>query len=402
MSHRHLPKRLGFVCALAFLLASLAGCYLPTDEPCTADELTWVADVSPVGAVVDTLTPTLSWSYPDPSCHPDHYLLTLYDQDVIRWPNDYLEHPPVPIHRAQTTETDYRIPAEVGLLSGTTYFWEVMTATDSGESGGRVISWFTVGPRCHADTRLLPPLLEYPPNGQAAYFPGSVDLEWDNQNACLPAGGFRIEISTQEDFSSLVWYADARFQEITWISSHPPLFEDCQQYFWRVQANPEGGGAGVYSETWSFILMYTGFFCPLDLFPTLIPHEPIRLPPSATVEEAASCRAGPGLDYPIIDYLEPGQVMPVEGQNQDRSWWYVLSPNAQVRCWVSARLLDVSGDIERVPLVEASPPPGPTETGTEPSFNCAQYNTDPTSCNNAANFCVWDSSIQPNGACVNR
>jgi uncharacterized protein YraI len=122
------------------------------------------------------------------------------------------------------------------------------------------------------------------------------------------------------------------------------------------------------------------------------------------VIEPAACRSGPGLDYSIVDYLEVEQAAPVQGRNDDNSWWYILSPNLGSQCWISGQLIDPTGDFSQVPVVPAPPLPLPnvTDTPAPPAqFDCSQYATDPTMCD-SSNYCRWDASVPPNGACVNR
>jgi peptidoglycan/xylan/chitin deacetylase (PgdA/CDA1 family) len=78
-------------------------------------------------------------------------------------------------------------------------------------------------------------------------------------------------------------------------------------------------------------------------------------------------RSGPGLDYPVIDSLLPGQSLPVTGQvegtSPETSWWEVCCVNGQSG-WVRADVVNVSG-----PLVEAdpaTPPDAPPATGIRP------------------------------------
>ncbi|MFH2102783.1 MAG: hypothetical protein ABIJ39_05435 [Chloroflexota bacterium] len=395
-------KRYAFFCAFLITLFLLAGCNLPSDEPCSESELSNVADPAPSGnVVVNTLTPVLTWTYPDPSCYPDHYVVKIYDRDVLRWPNDFLRYPPVPIHEGETDGPYYNVPASAGLQPGETYFWKVSAKTAEGHGSGSLTTWFTTGPLCDAGSSLLPATLIYPPNRSQAYFPDTIDLEWDNQMSCWPAGDFYLQISTTEDFRDPIWYGVTHNKDVIWISSGPPMFSDCTRYYWRVRTDPAGGGEGPYSETWSFVLSWSETFCPLDLRPTLIPREPVRIPPFAGVKSNASCRSGPSLDYPIVDYLEVGQTAPIEGRDEGSNWWYILSPNLQSQCWISHQLVDLTGDFSQAPVVEAPPLPLPALTDTPAPFDCTQYATNPNACN-ASNYCRWDASVPPNGACVNR
>jgi uncharacterized protein YraI len=125
------------------------------------------------------------------------------------------------------------------------------------------------------------------------------------------------------------------------------------------------------------------------------------LPPELIVEEHASCRSGPGLDYAVLDYIESGRAALIQGRNDDSNWWYILSPNTQAPCWISGQLVSLPEDTSLIPVIPVIPViPIITDT---PAFNCAQYNSDPTGCETTAgNTCRWNPNIAPNGACVNR
>ncbi len=411
-------RSLGYACLCAFLFLSLlvGGCEHGSDEPCTEAELQHIEDPAPFATIVNRLTPTIAWLYDDSSCYPDHFHIAIYDRDIIRSPNDYDGDYPRPIFTGQTEGRSYPISAEAGLQRATTYFVVVTVKTAEEGGGPSTIWWFTIGPPCHRDTTLYPPILEYPPDGAEMYFPESVNLEWDNQLPCWPPGDFYLEISTTEDFSATIWRGVSHNREVAWISDGPPRFADCTRYYWHVHADPEGGGGtGPVSETWSFVLNWNETPCglPLDLPDLDIPPVGSWIPPTATVIENASCRSGPTLDYPIVDYLAVGQTAQVDGRNDDSSWLYILSPNLQLDCWISALLVEVSDDLDGVGVVEAAPPPSVSEGGqevpegteeiptTEAPFDCTQFNTNPNACN-ASQYCVWDSSVPPNGTCINR
>jgi hypothetical protein len=396
MFSKHLFARLSSLITLSFLLSFLWGCSLPEDEPCTAEEMVSPVDASPFDTVVDSLTPTFSWRYPDPSCHPDHYTLSIvnYDSTHPRFdlPADRL------VHYVDVTTTSYTLPAEAGLQPGQTYFWYLgpRPAVGLPERTYGATYWFTTGPLCNESTILEPAALLYPPDGRQAYFPGTVNLDWENQMSCWPAGDFYLQIAKDADFTEMVWWGDVHNKESIWISSGPPMFQDCTRYYWRIRTDPAGGGEGPYSETWSFVLSWTNFICPLPL--GISPILPDRHFPLATIIEDSACWSGPSLDYVIVDYLRPGQELEIQGRDQGGGWWYVDDPAIHKSCWLYGEHVEASGDLSQVPVQQA--PPAPTRTPTIPppaSVNCGQYG-DPKSCeNNQA--CWWDSQVQPNGAC---
>jgi hypothetical protein len=98
------------------------------------------------------------------------------------------------------------------------------------------------------------------------------------------------------------------------------------------------------------------------------------------------------MDYPALDILPQGLSVPVNGRNQEGSWWQVLDSNLQLNCWLSGNVIVLSGDTENVPVVQAAPPPVPVPSDT-PMFNCGQYN---------ANNCPQAFCKPEGNACVNK
>ncbi len=392
MSSRHcLLRQVGWIGVL-LLTPLLGGCHLPSDEPCTEAELTWVEDMAPHDRLVDTLTPTLTWNYPDPSCHPDHYHVEIFDQDMVGGTfipasaDDY-----TPIFSAETENLYYNVPASAGLLPGTTYSWSVRTRVAGDLGPGReVISWFTTGPLCGPGVSMVAPVLTYPPDGAEMFFPDSVKLHWDNQLSCWPGGDIYLQISTRSNFSVPVWFGDVGYVEYIWIQDDPPTFENCTRYFWRVRSDSGGGEDGPYSETRSFVLRRTDAICPLDLGPIITPILPggVRLPPSAILDTTANCRSGPGTDYPVTIVLSAGQSLEINGRSQENTWWRVTGSGLPRDCWLSGSVITINGEVDAVPLIQVAPAPTLVPTDTlVPAVNCGQYNANTCGQNPA---CEWD------------
>jgi parallel beta-helix repeat protein len=78
--------------------------------------------------------------------------------------------------------------------------------------------------------------------------------------------------------------------------------------------------------------------------------------PTATLLQNAYCMRGPGATgYESLTTLFQGVQVPIEGRNQDGTWWYVRAPNSQARCWVAGTMVQTSGNVNGVPVVEAPP-----------------------------------------------
>lgn len=73
----------------------------------------------------------------------------------------------------------------------------------------------------------------------------------------------------------------------------------------------------------------------------------------------ATVRNGPDSTYSAIGTVPGGAIVPVVGRNEDDTWLQVsYPPGSQIRGWVQASLVDVSGDISQLPI--AGPGAGPS------------------------------------------
>jgi hypothetical protein len=67
------------------------------------------------------------------------------------------------------------------------------------------------------------------------------------------------------------------------------------------------------------------------------------------VRVQANCRYGPGAAYLYEWGLYPGDRVTIIGRNDLSTWVYVDPWYFIDRCWVSAALLDITGDLDAVP-----------------------------------------------------
>ncbi len=73
---------------------------------------------------------------------------------------------------------------------------------------------------------------------------------------------------------------------------------------------------------------------------------------SATSRATPNVRRGPGIDQPIVMQLRPQQRVDAVGRSVDNQWLQILNPdNPTQRLWVSADMLDVTGDTRTLPEV---------------------------------------------------
>jgi len=85
-----------------------------------------------------------------------------------------------------------------------------------------------------------------------------------------------------------------------------------------------------------------------------------------TIDRAVqNVRNGPGLNYDVIGQLREGEQARVIGANLDFSW-VVISFRGQ-NGWLSRSILDVFGDLNSVPIVQAPPTPTPLPATATPT-----------------------------------
>lgn len=101
-------------------------------------------------------------------------------------------------------------------------------------------------------------------------------------------------------------------------------------------------------------------------------EEPTVLPSGGLIgrmRTTASVRRGPAATYEILGTVRGGAVVTVVGRNEDETWLQLIyPPGSELRGWVNATLIEVTGDVSR--LVIAGPSAGPSvAVPTSPFFN---------------------------------
>lgn len=104
---------------------------------------------------------------------------------------------------------------------------------------------------------------------------------------------------------------------------------------------------------------------PIPATPTPIPATPTAAPPSQidnsptlTALAALNIRSGPGLDYPTVGQLTPGQSVPITGKNPAGTWWQVnYPPGSSSLAWANADAqYSTATHAENVPIVSLPAP----------------------------------------------
>jgi len=104
----------------------------------------------------------------------------------------------------------------------------------------------------------------------------------------------------------------------------------------------------------------TATYTPTETQPTITNTPETPQPsskPNATANINANCRGGPSTDYIVKANLLLGQQADIEGRLADNSWLLIVPPGLTSTCWISAFVVDVSGNLGLVQVVEAPPPP---------------------------------------------
>lgn len=71
---------------------------------------------------------------------------------------------------------------------------------------------------------------------------------------------------------------------------------------------------------------------------------------NATSRAVPNVRRGPALDAAVVRQLSQGQRVNVVGRSTDNQWLQIVNPdNTNERLWVSADMLEVSGDVRSLP-----------------------------------------------------
>jgi hypothetical protein len=99
--------------------------------------------------------------------------------------------------------------------------------------------------------------------------------------------------------------------------------------------------------------------------PTVSPSTTAALDSSgaitATMAVNARCHNGPGIIYPVIDWLNQGEQVLLIGRNADGGWFLVQRGAVREVCWTSRVTVDTT-TLQTVGLPEMTPPSPPTKT----------------------------------------
>jgi uncharacterized protein YraI len=83
--------------------------------------------------------------------------------------------------------------------------------------------------------------------------------------------------------------------------------------------------------------------------------------PSVTSAALVNVRNGPGVEFPVVDSLDPGETAAITGKSSAGDWWQVALGDGQPG-WVLGQLVSASGDTASVIVPADIPTPPPTAT----------------------------------------
>lgn len=203
----------------------------------------------PMWGVINTLTPTLTWTYPSvfyppgypppyytaSNCVPERYRVRLSTGPFF---TDNLG--------GETSGPATSWTPSSPLQPGTEYGWIVqgVVGTTAGPPAG--YRYFFTGPICETAALVAPVLLD-PPDG-AVIHDDYPSLIWDYPEDCIPEG-YRVDLSTDPSFADTSLSGGTGNPSTRWGPGEH--LEDCTTYYWRV-APINGTTLGPFSGTFSF------------------------------------------------------------------------------------------------------------------------------------------------------
>ena len=112
-------------------------------------------------------------------------------------------------------------------------------------------------------------------------------------------------------------------------------------------------------------------------------------PPISTVVflQNSSCRERPGSEYHVTGFFNSGDTAEVVGRNPNLTWFQVMIPDSESKCWVWKELVTFTGEIEALPIIapevseiapEAAEVSGQDEAACQPPDGGCPYKEAPT------------------------
>jgi uncharacterized protein YraI len=84
---------------------------------------------------------------------------------------------------------------------------------------------------------------------------------------------------------------------------------------------------------------------------------PVVVAVTATSNQNANCRSGPGTVYDILGVFMSGETANVLGKNTNDGVWFEIQLADGTQCWVGDSVVTISGDVSTVAYLNAPPTP---------------------------------------------
>ncbi len=307
--------------------------------------------------IVDTLTPTLEWNYPN-YCDPAGFVIRLApDLDLSGQPL-----------QGGFGLTDSWITGQ--LEPATRYWWDVAAIEPPALGNFSEHATFFTGPECASFSEMAgPPDLIMPPDGaEIADTAAWLQFNPGPSVGCIP-DGWALDLQTDPNFGGQNLLTTYMYPGTIVITDQ---LQDCTQYFWRVAA-VQSGFNSPWSVTRSFFTNAAGN-CAQSMIP--------EIPYAGAIRDLA-CFLGPNPQtYSIEGYLLAGESSPIVAQNLMGTWWAIQNPDSTGDvCYVPKDGVEPGGDLSNIP--RWNDPEVPVE---EPHITCGSYGSQET-CKAAG--CYW-------------
>lgn len=227
------------------------------------------------------MTEALGWTYPDPSCAPEDY--------VVEIATDF-DFTSIVLTGGPGSSVDTWIPGDP-LSPATGFYWRVAAVSEGMQGPFSFKDKFYTGPICPSSS-LVAPVLDLPPNG-GEWEIGYSSLEWSYPDASCVPESYGVALSTDFDFTDVSLFGATGNPDTRWGPGSPLL--PATMYYWKIRPS-SGGTLGPYSDRWWF---YTGPLCEPS---SLIAPVPVAPGPYEIVGTAITESIGPPQilqwDYP--------------------------------------------------------------------------------------------------------
>ncbi len=355
-------SRFVLVVAIIFPLL-LVGCGPAGVPTCATSALLAPVQTGPaMWEVVSSLSPTLSWTYPDLTCNPQGYAIGLRTGPFF-----------IDSLGGGTGNPSTSWGPGSPLAPGKEYAWTVraINGTTMGPIAGN--DYFFTGPMCATADLQAPTLLE--PAAGAVITDLNPTLIWQYPQPCLPQG-YRIDLSVDATFADTSLAGGTGNPSTRWGPGQP--LDDCTVYFWKVAPINDitlGPASGMFWFTTDVhgtcptptpvgptpvgptLVPGVATFTPTTVGPTLVPgvttFTPTTVGPTLTPTPVgpltftpninAYCRFGPNEVFPSLDIAMSGHPYLLDGQNLSHTWYRIMMTEFR-GCWVPVGAGTPSGD----------------------------------------------------------